>query len=452
MCTEKTFFHTLEIDEALCIGCSYCVSVCPTEAFRVKNGKSVLLSNQCVDCGKCALVCPTDAINFNQDDFEHIFEHKYRVAIIPSVFIGQFPESISVNLIYNAIKKVGFTHVYGAGNSVKIIKDELHKYQDNHPEKPLISTFCPAIVRLIQVRFPFLVDHLILQKTPLDLSVQFVNKELVAQGIDKKDIGIFYITPCAAKTVAIKDPLGGYEIPIAGTINMDVMYNKIYGYIRRKEVEETEQLYETNLSPEGILYSLTGGEKQLAKGKSFAIDGIHNVINFLEKVENDEITGIDFLELRACDESCAGGVLTTNNKFLTVDRLKTLAKEKLEKPENTNPCFAPISNRRDELTENMATEKVLPRSMMKLDDNINEAFKKMQEVNEILSKLPNVDCTMCGAPNCKSLAKDIVQGRATIEHCIFIQKQLEEKGSMTPDESAEKFKSIWGNKTEKMKI
>ncbi len=446
MCTEKNFFHTLEIDKELCIGCSYCVSVCPTEAFRVRNGKSVLISNQCVDCGKCALVCPTEAINFTQDDFEHIFNYKYRVALIPSIFIGQFPENIPVNLIYNAIKKVGFTHIYGAGNSVTIIKDELHKYQKNHTEKPLISSFCPAIVRLIQVRFPLLVDNLILQKTPLDLSVQFVNKELTEQGIDSNDIGIFYITPCAAKTVALKDPVGSYEIPIAGTINMNVLYNKTYGYITRKEVEETEQLYETNLSSEGILYSLTGGEKHLAKGKSFAIDGIHNVINFLEKIEDEEITGIDFLELRACDESCAGGVHTTNNKFLTTDKLKNLANNKQKDIKNINPCFAPIISRRKELTKNMSTGKILPRSMMKLDDNVHEAFKKMQEINDILKKLPNVDCTMCGAPNCKSLAKDIVQGKATIEHCIFIQKQMEEKGSITPDESAEKFRSVWGNK------
>ena len=32
---------------------------------------------------------------------------------------------------------------------------------------------------------------------------------------------------------------------------------------------------------------------------------IHNVIDILEKIENDELTDIDFLELRACDHSCA---------------------------------------------------------------------------------------------------------------------------------------------------
>ncbi len=450
MTIDKTFFHALQFSEDLCIGCSHCVSVCPTEALRVKNGKSTLILNQCVDCGECSVVCPTEAITIDNDDFEHIFEYKYRVALIPSVFIGQFPEDISVNLIYNSIKKIGFTHIYEAENGVEILKDELPDYQKEHTNKPLISTFCPAIVRLIQVRFPLLVDHLILQKTPMDISAHFVQKELTAQGADPKDIGIFYITPCAAKTVAIKDPVGEYTMPVTGTINMDVFFNKTYSYIRRKQVTETEHLYNYNLSPEALTYSLTGGETTIAKGKSIAIDEIHNVIDFLDKVENDEIKGIDFLELRACDEGCAGGVLTTTNKFLTVDRLKNMALTHDQHRAEENPCFSSILSRKDELTQNMGVGEVLPRSMMKLDDNVGEAFKKMEEVNKIIERLPKVDCTMCGAPNCRSLAKDIVQGHATIEHCIFIQKMLEQQGTLSPNESAEKFNDVWGiHKTNK---
>ncbi len=444
MLAEKTFFHTLQFSEDHCIGCSHCVSVCPTEAIRVKNGKSALLLNQCIDCGKCSIVCPTDAINIDHDDFEHIFEYKYRVALIPAVFIGQFPEDISVNLIYNAIKKIGFTHIYESENGVEILKEKLPEYQKNNPHKPLISTFCPAIVRLVQVRFPLLVENLILQKTPLDISALFVHKELCAKGIDPKDIGIFYITPCAAKTVAIKDPVGEYNIPIAGSINMNVFFNKTYSYIKRKEVEETEHLYNCNLSSEALNYSLTGGETTIAQGKSIAIDEISNVIEFLEKIENDEITGIDFLELRACDEGCAGGVLATTNKFITVNRLKNMTSRHHENNTEENPCFPDILTRKEELAAHLRIGKVLPRSMMKLDDNIGEAFKKMAEVNNILEQLPKVDCTMCGAPNCKSLATDIVQGNATIEHCIFIQKRLERQGALSPNESAEKFNDIWG--------
>jgi ArsR family metal-binding transcriptional regulator len=83
---------------------------------------------------------------------------------------------------------------------------------------------------------------------------------------------------------------------------------------------------------------------------------------------------------------------------------------------------------------------------MKLDDNIDIALQKMGKVNDILNRLPRVDCTLCGAPNCKSLAVDIMNGTSTIEHCIFIQKMMEEKGELTSRETAIKFKDIWGVK------
>ena len=48
-----------------------------------------------------------------------------------------------------------------------------------------------------------------------------------------------------------------------------------------------------------ILWSLTNGEANHSEGRCLAIDEVHNVIEFLEKLENEEITDIDFLELRA---------------------------------------------------------------------------------------------------------------------------------------------------------
>jgi len=85
--------------------------------------------------------------------------------------------------------------------------------------------------------------------------------------------------------------------------------------------EELMEIKTTNLPPMAITWSLTRGEAQYVKGRSFAVDGIVNVCDFLEKIENDEIQDVDFLELRACDESCAGGILCTKNRFLTIESL-----------------------------------------------------------------------------------------------------------------------------------
>ncbi|WP_049817894.1 (Fe-S)-binding protein [Thermosediminibacter oceani] len=43
----------------------------------------------------------------------------------------------------------------------------------------------------------------------------------------------------------------------------------------------------------------------------------------------------------------------------------------------------------------------------------------MEILEKTLKELPGLDCGSCGCPNCRSLAKDIVQGRAKETDCIF---------------------------------
>ena len=41
--------------------------------------------------------------------------------LIPSVLVGQFPRKIMTSSIYNALKEIGFTHVYEVENSVDMV-------------------------------------------------------------------------------------------------------------------------------------------------------------------------------------------------------------------------------------------------------------------------------------------------------------------------------------------
>jgi Na+-translocating ferredoxin:NAD+ oxidoreductase RNF subunit RnfB len=66
-------------------------------------------------------------------------------------------------------------------------------------------------------------------------------------------------------------------------------------------------------------------------------------------------------------------------------------------------------------------------------------------VHDIMDTLPYVDCGICGSPKCSSLAEDIVQGHASITQCIYVQKRLEQEGSMSPAESMEIMQKIWGS-------
>ena len=444
---KPDFHHALKIDKDVCIGCTHCMNICPTEAIRVRSGKAVLIDNRCVDCGFCYRVCPVNAIIVDQDDFNKIFEYKVRVALMPAVLTGQFPDNISLRQIHSEMLALGFTHVFEVEQGVELLYGEMMKYMEEKKNtRPLISAFCPAIVRLIQVRFPTLVENLIHLKPPLDISAPGIREQLVEEGYDTNDIGIFYITPCAAKIAAVKSPVGQKDSPITGVINMNFIFNKAYTRIRQEKGDSCIVPDMRQLTPRSLLWSLTGGESVHAPGRSLAIDEIHNVIDFLEQLENEEMKDIDFLELRACDESCAGGVLTTANRFFTVERLRKLAGRSIdgESAERSGKT-AGLDRYGDFLKKQMTVRPIEPRSMLKLDEDMSEAMRKLKRVEEITRCLPDVDCAACGSPNCQAFAEDIVQGYAKINQCVFVQRIFEERGILSCEESLRIMKEVWGD-------
>ena len=263
------------------------MKICPTEAIRIRGGKAFIQEDRCIDCGKCHAACPVDAIYIKQDDFKQVHEFPHSIALVPSVFLGQFPDDIRVSRIYAVLKDLGFKHVFEVESAAGIYADAKNRYANAHKDlEPLISSFCPAIVRLIQIRFPSLVDNIIPVKAPLDISAMYAIKTLTDSGIPREEIGIFYVTPCAAKIAAVKNPVGEKRSIIDGVINMDSLFNKVYRKIKEQgKNHEYQQLKTPRLSADAILSTLTNGERRICMAKrSYAIDGIENVMDFLEKL------------------------------------------------------------------------------------------------------------------------------------------------------------------------
>ena len=447
--TRACFYHALNIDKQRCIGCSHCMKNCPTEAIRVRNGKATIYANRCIDCGECYKGCPSGAIFVAQDDFEDIYNYKHRIVLVPSVFLGQFQEDIKASQVYSILLDIGFTHIVEVEAAAPIHCLARNAYASRHKDhKPLISTFCPAIVRLIQVKFPALVNNLIATKAPVDFVAAYIRKKFLdeGKGIEDKDIGLFYVTPCAAKIAAAKSPVGEAKSSVDGVINMDFMYNKVYKEIKKRGKNFETKVSANDVTSDGIMYSLTNGEKRTALcKKSYAIDEIKNVTEFLEKVEDEEVTGVDFLELRACDQGCPGGILTCGNRFLIKERIVQRARQLANRERNGEIYRDKDINRyTDYLLENMEVGRILPRSIMVLDENINVALEKLNTIREIMTRLPQTDCCVCGAPSCHALAEDVACGKAELTDCVFVQRNLEERGSMKTDESINIMKKIWG--------
>lgn len=434
------FHHALYVDIDRCNGCVHCMRVCPTEAIRVAGGYAKIDSNKCIDCGSCFRVCPTRAIKVEQDDLSSILDYPVRVALIPAVFVGQFPDPVRTETIYGALYRLGFTLVLEVEHGVEVVHQGIQAYiEANRNIKPLISSYCPSVIRLIQVRYPSLTDHIIRIKTPHDISAIYCRKYFEDQGYTSDQVGIFYVTPCAAKIAAVKSPVGERISAFTGVINMDYLYNRVLSTI----YQESDKIAHTVIqSPDAkaIKWSLTRGEVSCSTVRALAVDGIQEVCNFLEKVEMDQVKGIDFLELKACQEGCPGGILTAGNPFLTVGNMESRAAVESLKGDSR---IGPLDDYQEYLAGKKSLDVIEPRSILKLDHEVGVAMTKLETLKNVELLLPGIDCSACGAPNCHALAEDIALDKGSISQCPFMEILALTRGQSDPERALGHLEEIW---------
>lgn len=412
---EKNYFHSVVLDEGRCIGCTSCLRVCPTEAIRLREGKARIIGEKCIDCGECIRLCPNHAKNAITDSLDIIKKFKYTIAVPSMVLYGQFPGNVGIDEMLSAVKRIGFDEVVEAALGIDIISNIISRHISKKPDirKPMINATCPAILRLIQIRFPELIPNIINIETPMEITARLAKTEAVKKtGLPMADIGVVFITPCTARMTSIRNPLGIDRSYIDGVVSMKAIYGEM---LRNLHNEPAECLVRS--TKDSLLWPIIGGQSSsLGIENYLAVDGIQEVIKVLEEIEMDKLKGLEFFEGMACIGGCVGGPLTIENSFIARSRIRALAKNL---PDN-NPSSEELA-RQIEMYESgfiRLTEKIEPRAVLRLDDDVAKSMKKMEMIEEILKYLPGLDCGVCGAPTCRAFAEDIVKGENKKAICI----------------------------------
>ena len=163
------FFHSVYLDSDKCTGCITCLKRCPTQAIRVRDGKAHIINEFCIDCGECIRHCPHHAKHTKRDFIPVLKDYKYAVALPAPSLSSQFNNVKDTNIILTALVLAGFDDVFEVSAGAEIISELSRKYISEHPELyPLISTACPTVERLIRVRFPGLIPHLLPILPPME--------------------------------------------------------------------------------------------------------------------------------------------------------------------------------------------------------------------------------------------------------------------------------------------
>jgi len=421
--------HSVVLDTKKCLGCTTCVKSCPTEAIRVRSGKATILPNRCVDCGTCIRVCPHKAVRSLCDSLSLLEKFDYTVAIPDPALYGQFQHLYDVDIVLNALLALGFDGVYEAAAAAELLssiaRERIQRSRDRH--LPEISSACPAVVRLISIRFPKLISHMAPVITPVEFAAVLAREKAVREtGLPPERIGVFSIVPCSSMVTAAHSPVGLPEPVLDGAFAIRDLYLKLLDPMKDLDPEKMQPLSRAGIM--GISWGFVGGESNARLRENYvAVDGIDNVIQMLEDIEDGRLPEVDFVELRACTQGCVGGCFNVENPFGARMRLKRLT-QGLPVSRNWN---VPEAAER-EIVQLTQKPEYLP--ALRLDPDRRKAMIKLLKIQDLEQELPGLCCGSCGAPSCHAFAEDVVMGRASVDDCIFKVRERMMEGGSDPDE------------------
>ncbi len=416
----STYEHSVYLDVEKCNGCTTCLKHCPTEAIRIRDNHAVINQDRCIDCGECIRVCPHSAKKAKCNKLSDMDAFKYKIALPAPTLYGQFDNLDDVDYVLNGLLKLGFDDVFEVSAAAELVSAYTRAYlKKENIKKPLISSACPVIMRLICLRFPSLKENIIPMLPPMEVAARLAREKALREhpDLDPKDIGVCFISPCPAKMSYVRNGFADYNSLVDVVVSIKDVYFKLIS--KMKPGEEIKSLLSSGMI--GIGWASSGGESTAIFNDSYlAADGIENCNRVLDQIENGNIPPLEFIELNACTGGCVGGVLTIQNPFIAKARLQGLRR------------YLPVSQNFVSKEDEAEIEKVLFDSfpeyqpISRLSDSMSESMRMMAEIQRLREELPGIDCGSCGAPNCRAFAEDIVKKQTVLENCLIRQRKPKE--------------------------
>lgn len=423
----NSYEHSVYLDVSKCIGCTTCLRHCPTQAIRIKDNHAVINGKRCIDCGECIRVCPKKAKKAKCNKLSEMDKYKWKIALPAPTLYGQFENLEDVDYVLNGLLKIGFDDVFEVSAAAELVTAYTRAFlKTANIQKPIISSACPVVLRLISLRFPSLTDNILPMLPPMEVAAQLAREKAKREHPELKDeeIGVCFISPCPGKVSYVKNGFGTYKSQVDKVISISDIYFELINAMDHED--DIKAVSHSGMI--GIGWASSGGEATSLFNEAYlAADGIDNVNRVLDQIENDNIPPLEFIELNACTGGCVGGVMTMQNPFIAKAKLKTLRR------------FLPVSQNflSKEQQENIPESyffSELPTyyPISRLSESMSESMRMLSEIQKLRATLPGIDCGACGAPTCLAFAEDVIKGNAKEQDCIIkykseLQKFLESK-------------------------
>jgi len=412
----------IQIDEALCNGCVLCMKACPTKAIRVREGKA-RIEGVCIDCFECVRACPRGAVQAITSERIDLTE-KSRIIVSPSTVVySQFDETVLPNDVLLGLKRMGFGYIHDQSYTSEIFNLAVEMFIKENREKPdapfpFISPVCPVVVSLIAYRFQSLLKHIPPLVTPREIVAREGKMRLSARhGCNPDQFKVLHITPCPSKMICMKESILQEHSYLDAAVGINSIYEELKNNIQ--DVEEDIVLHHSGGI--GLSWGMSGGEVSGVDLNCLAVSGLRETIRYLEKIEIGLLSNIDYVEFRACTEGCLGGPFTVMDKYQGKRHLQKLVRmfgvEKRVK-------YGYVKKLYDKgwfFTDKTPSLEGQIAPLTSVD--IVKGIERQNRIEEILKLLPRKECGACGCPDCLTFAEDVVDGKDSLQSCVFWQEQ-----------------------------
>ncbi len=414
--------HSVITDETRCVGCVACSKGCPTRAIRVRHDLMRIDPATCIDCGACIRACRYDAVRGRTSSPSDLKRFKYTVAVPSTTLYTQFGSEFTPAQVAAALVANGFDSFYDVSWMCEMVSRAVDAYLSECTGPwPKIGITCPAIIRLILIRYPDLVPHLVPVHSPRELAAKVARRKLSAMlGMRADDIGIFYITPCSAMMQSIVAPVGLAESNFDGAFSIAELYGPVL-----RTLKAGPPMLDDRFNPSGLSWAMAGGETAGMRNKnSLSVSGVKDVITVFDTIEAGKFQNVDFIEAYICPDGCVSGQLLIEGRYAARRALqRTQARMKGENPVAEEKVRSLFRQHFFDMEDEIKAPVFKP-----LTETLQQAIRRHQEKKSLLDRLPKKDCAACGAPDCQALAEDILAGQAALEDCVFVKlKALEPK-------------------------
>lgn len=345
------------IDQEKCIKCGLCMKACSYDAIiklqrpcakacgmdAIKtdaNGHADIDYDKCVSCGMCLVNCPFGAISDKGQIFQLITSIKNGDKVIAAVapaFVGQFGPKVTPEKLKGAMCQLGFADVVEVAVGADLCTlDEAEDFLEKVPAKqPFMATSCcPAWSVMAKKLFPEFKPYISMALTPMVLTARMIKK-------DHPDCKVVFVGPCAAKK------LEASRKSVRSDVDFVLTFEEIMGMFEAKDIhldQLTEQDPFTKATAAGRGFAVSGGVAQAVvdcihkthpdrEVKVHAEESLQNCRKMLKDAKAGKYDGY-LLEGMACPGGCVAGAgtlqsivrsTTAVNKFKNTTEAKNAA-------------------------------------------------------------------------------------------------------------------------------